>query len=61
VSSAKKTTTLISLLDKQHPPDHSFVTGMLAQALPDNSKVRVQLLVGGDKTSGKEPLRYSRR
>ena len=53
--------TLISLLDKQYPPDHSFVTGMLAQALPEAGGVRVQLVVMAPTGGGsKSPVRYYR-
>lgn len=53
-------TTLICLLDKKFPPDHSFVTGMLAQALPRDGDVRVQLLVIAPESGPLAPRRYHR-
>lgn len=52
-------TTLICLLDKNHPPDHSFITGMLAQAFPEETDNRVQLVVMRPKSQVKQlPARY---
>lgn len=51
-------TTLICLLDKEYPPDHSFVTGMLADVLPREGGIRVQLLVGTPKKGPLKPVRY---
>lgn len=53
-----KKNTLICLLDKQYPPDHSFITGMLAQALPRNGGVRVELLVMAPEDRPRPPARY---
>lgn len=52
--------TLICLLDKPYPPDHSFVTGMLAQALPNGGDVRVRLLVMAPDSGPLAPARYHR-
>lgn len=51
-------TTLICLLDKQDPPDHSFVTGMLGRALPALGGIRVQLVVGKQTHNRSTPRRY---
>lgn len=53
-------TTLICLLDKPYPPDHSFVTGMLAEALPRDGDVRVELLVAEPPDGPVSPVRYHR-
>ena len=57
---ALKKNTLICLLDKPYPPDHSFVTGMLAQALPRDGDVRVELLVMAPLSGPISPTRYHR-
>ena len=36
---------IIALLDKQYPPDHSFVNGMLATTLPHEKDIEIDLLV----------------
>lgn len=53
-----KRTALICLLDKQYPPDHSFITGMLAKALPNDGQVRVYLLAMAPHSEPIGPVRY---
>lgn len=52
-------TTVICFLDKGFPPDHSFITGMLANTLP-KCRARVQLIVGAPTTRPLAPERYHR-
>jgi glycosyltransferase involved in cell wall biosynthesis len=56
----KSRITFIGLLDKPNPPDHSFVTGMLAQALPSSGSMRVELLVASRNKTPEKPLAYHR-
>lgn len=49
-----KVKKIIALLDKEYPPSHSFIDGMLAIELPRQKDIKVNLLVsgsGGDKVS----------
>ena len=60
---------IIALLDKEYPPNHSFVDGMLASELAKEKDIRVELLVSGssiDKVCRYNkaiciPLLYSRK
>ena len=50
----------IWLLDKVDPPAHSFVDGMLADALPATGRTRVILLVTRSRGGRSKPYRYGR-
>lgn len=52
-------TTLICLLDKEYPPEHSFVDGMLAHELPLSGNVKVMLVVSRGK-SKRKVLKYGK-
>ncbi len=43
---------IIALLDKEYPPSHSFVDGMLATELPKEIDIKVELIVSGSKSDG---------
>lgn len=45
----KKNCTLICLLDKEWPPNHSFIDGMLAGELAKTSNIYVRLMVSRSK------------
>jgi glycosyltransferase involved in cell wall biosynthesis len=54
-------TLFIALLDKSNPPDHSFVSGMLAGELANQNDVRVYLLVSKNNSNANNiTFRYSR-
>jgi len=61
--------TIIALLDKEYPPSESFIDAMLAIDLPNQSDIKVQLLVSGAedvsviryKKAACLPKLYSRR
>lgn len=60
---------IIALLDKEYPPSHSFVDGMLATELPRETDIKVELIVSGTvndkvcryKKAACLPLMYPRR
>lgn len=60
---------IIALLDKEYPPNHSFVDGMLAAELPKEKDIKVELIVSGNrsdkvchyKKAACLPLLYPRR
>ena len=52
-------TILISLLDKEWPPDHSFISGMLAGEVAKTKGVSVRLCVSRHEFSGKKIARYN--
>lgn len=49
---------IIALLDKEYPPSHSFVDGMLATELPRQKDIKVNLLVSG--SSEDKVIRYKK-
>ena len=57
--SMKNKTVLIACLDKEDPPNHSFVDGMLAQELALQKDIEIKLLVSRTKNNRKSlPYKY---
>jgi glycosyltransferase involved in cell wall biosynthesis len=50
-------TSLICFVDKQYPPNHSFVAGMLSEVLPRKSGLHVQIVLASPT---EKPLRARR-
>jgi len=55
-----KQVLLIALLDKEWPPDHSFVSGMLAKVAARQHWLKVNLLVSGNKHKSMHVRRFEK-
>ena len=55
-----KQVLLIALLDKEWPPDHSFVSGMLAKVAARQHWLKVNLLVSGNKHKSMHVRRFKK-
>lgn len=60
VAATRDRRMLIVLLDKVHPPHHSFVDGMLARVMPMATDTRVWLLVSSPPDGSTSPSRHYR-
>lgn len=56
----KNKTVIVALLDKEWPPHHSFVTGMLAEVVARQPQYRVQLIVSRNEAGAVSPRKYGR-
>lgn len=51
-------TSIISLLDKEWPPEHSFIDGMLSTEVPKSKLFEVLLLVSRGSANSSAPRKY---
>lgn len=53
-----KKNIVIAFLDKDFPPQHSFVNGMLTDVAAKEADIKLRLYVSQDENAGLKPMRY---